>query len=81
MFNPGASIPARVKRISIGDFDHPTWELSMARKDARLMIEETERPAVRLNVIPAIAKDMDRWIDQGHGADDWTVIAKDAITH
>ncbi len=80
MFNPGASIPARVKRMSIGDFNHPTWELTMARKDARLMIEEAARAKIQLTLIPSIAIEMDRWIKNGHGSDDWTVIAKDAIT-
>jgi len=51
----------------------------MARKDARLMIEETQKNNVTLDVIPAIAKQMDRFIERGHGKDDWTVIAKDAL--
>jgi len=38
-FNPGSMVPARMARMIGGDFAHPSWELSMARKDARLMIE------------------------------------------
>jgi 3-hydroxyisobutyrate dehydrogenase len=34
---------------------------------------------VPLAVVPAIAEEMDRWIDRGHAKDDWTVIAKDAL--
>jgi 3-hydroxyisobutyrate dehydrogenase len=33
-WNPGASAPARLKRILAADFDNPSWELKMARKDA-----------------------------------------------
>jgi 3-hydroxyisobutyrate dehydrogenase len=77
-FNPGTTIGARAKRMTSGDFT-PSWELSMARKDARLMIEEAHRHGIELAVVPAIAKEMDRWIDRGHGHDDWTVIAKDAL--
>jgi 3-hydroxyisobutyrate dehydrogenase len=33
-----------------------------------------------LAVIPAIAAEMDRWIEKGFGNSDWTVIAKDAVS-
>ena len=52
----------------------------MARKDARLMVDEATRHGVSLAIVPAIAAEMDRWIARGHSKDDWTVIAKDAIT-
>ena len=51
----------------------------MARKDARLMMEEAQRHHAALAVLPAIAREMDRFIDRGHAHDDWTVIAKDAL--
>ncbi len=79
MFNPGATIGARMKRMLEANFSEPSWELSMARKDARLMIEEADRKKVPLAVLPAIAARMDAVIAQGHGGDDWTVIAKDAL--
>jgi len=79
-FNPGQTLPARVKRILEADFEHPAWELAMARKDARLMIEEAQRGHEPLSVVPAIAALMDRFIERGHGADDWTVIARDALS-
>jgi 3-hydroxyisobutyrate dehydrogenase len=79
-FNPGASLPARMKRMLEADYSHPSWELVMARKDARLMIEEAARGRVPLAVLPAIAAEMDRWIEKGHAHDDWTVVAKDALT-
>ncbi len=78
-FNPGAFVPVRAKRMATGKFSDASWELSMARKDARLMIEEAEANNVGLDLIPAIAKQMDRFIERGHAKDDWTVIAKDAL--
>jgi 3-hydroxyisobutyrate dehydrogenase len=51
----------------------------MARKDARLMMEEAQRGGRTLAVLPALASEMDRWIARGHGNDDWTVIAKESI--
>jgi 3-hydroxyisobutyrate dehydrogenase len=79
-FNPGATVGARIKRILDADFGTPSWELSMARKDARLMLEEGERHGVPLPMLPAIAATMDRFLARGHGHDDWTVIAKDALS-
>ncbi|HEV9037282.1 MAG TPA: NAD(P)-dependent oxidoreductase [Puia sp.] len=76
-WNPGAMLPGRLKRVATGDFTQPSWMLSMARKDTRLMLEAAERGGVDLSVIPAIADQMDHWIGEGHGNDDWTVIAKD----
>ena len=78
-WNPGAMIPMRLKKITSNTFDQPTWELNMARKDARLMIEGARQGGSRLMAIPSIASEMDRWIEKGHGQDDWTVIAKDAV--
>jgi 3-hydroxyisobutyrate dehydrogenase len=78
-FNPGAMVPARAKRMVTGDFATPSWELSMARKDARLMMEESERHGVPLPMLPAIAATMDRFIARGHGQEDWTVIVRDAL--
>jgi len=78
-FNPGTSVGFRVKRVLEGDFAHPSWELSMARKDARLMMEEAQRGGRTLAVLPALASEMDRWIARGHANDDWTVIAKESI--
>src|SRR4051812_1113725 len=46
MFNPGATIGARMKRMTDAKFSEPSWELSMARKDARLMLEEADRKHV-----------------------------------
>jgi 3-hydroxyisobutyrate dehydrogenase len=79
VFNPGAMLPGRAKRMASGAFAPPSWELAMARKDARLMLEEGERHGVPLPMLPAIAATMDRFLARGHAHDDWTVIAKDAL--
>lgn len=78
-FNPGLTLPARVDRILAADFANPSWELAMARKDARLMLEAAEQAQPPLAVLPVIAALMDAFIERGHGHDDWTVIAKDAL--
>ncbi len=75
-WNPAGMLPARLKKMTSGTFDEPTWELNMARKDARLMVEESERAQRPLMVIPSVAAAMDKWIADGHGQDDWTVIGK-----
>lgn len=78
-WNPGAGVPARLKKITEGKFTEPSWELNMARKDAGLMMDAANKSATTLAVVPAIAAVMDRWIAKGHGTDDWSVIAKDNL--
>jgi 3-hydroxyisobutyrate dehydrogenase len=78
-WNPAAAMPARLKKISEGNFSQPSWELIMARKDVGLMMSAAQEANVKLAVIPAIAAVMDSWIAKGHGNDDWSVIAKDNI--
>jgi 3-hydroxyisobutyrate dehydrogenase len=78
-WNPAGGMPARLKKMSSGDFDQPSWELDMARKDAGLMLGEAEKSGAHLTVIPAIAEEMDRWIEKGYGQKDWSVIAKDNV--
>jgi 3-hydroxyisobutyrate dehydrogenase len=79
VFNPAPSLGARAKRMLDGNYAQPSWELAMARKDARLMLEEAGRAHQPLDVLAAIAAVMDRYIARGHGHDDWTVIAKDGL--
>ncbi|TDH28676.1 NAD(P)-dependent oxidoreductase [Segetibacter sp. 3557_3] len=78
-WNPGAGVPARLKKITEGNFHDPSWELVMARKDAGLMLSAAEAAGTRLAIIPAIAAEMDQWIAQGNGNQDWSIIAKDNI--
>jgi 3-hydroxyisobutyrate dehydrogenase-like beta-hydroxyacid dehydrogenase len=59
-----------------GDFS-ASFELTMARKDMRLMMEAAgAQPMV---VLPAIAQRMDEAIAKGHGHEDLGAIAADLI--
>ncbi|NLR80601.1 NAD(P)-dependent oxidoreductase [Chitinophaga eiseniae] len=78
-WNPGNGLAARVKRMTSGTYDNPSWELNMARKDTQLFIDAANKAGVPLAVLPAIAKEMDQWIAKGHGQEDWTVIGKNSI--
>jgi 3-hydroxyisobutyrate dehydrogenase-like beta-hydroxyacid dehydrogenase len=71
-FQPGNLIKARGEKMARGDFE-ATFELTMARKDLRLMIEAAgAQPMV---VLPGIANRMDDAIAQGHGKQDLGAIA------
>ena len=72
-------MPQRVQRILKADWDHPFWELGMARKDARLMLEAAAAGGQPLTLVPAIAAVMDAFLAEGHGQRDWTVLAKDLV--
>jgi 3-hydroxyisobutyrate dehydrogenase len=78
-WNPGAMVQARLQRITSGDYSNPSWELNMARKDAGLMMKAASKAGTPLNVIPAVAAEMDKWIEKGFGNNDWTVIANDVV--
>jgi 3-hydroxyisobutyrate dehydrogenase len=78
MFNPGLTLPARAARVLTANAA-PSWELQMARKDARLMLEAADAAAVPLATLPSIAALMDRFIARGRAHDDWTVIARAAL--
>ncbi|WP_343744929.1 NAD(P)-dependent oxidoreductase [Chitinophaga sp.] len=78
-WNPGAQVVPRLKRLTSGTYDQPSWELNMSRKDTQLFMNAAKENGTQLAVIPAIAEEMDRWIAKGHGSQDWTVIAKDNI--
>jgi len=78
-FNPGAAASARFRRVIDADYDHPSWELGMARKDARLMQAEVERAGIALRMLPAFAALMDERIAEGRRHADWTVVASDLV--
>lgn len=75
-FDPAATIRVRGKKMADGDFS-ASFELAMARKDVRLMMEAAGSQP--LSALPAIAARMDTLIGEGRGADDFAVIGKDAI--
>jgi 3-hydroxyisobutyrate dehydrogenase-like beta-hydroxyacid dehydrogenase len=75
-FQPGGIIKSRGEKMARGDFS-ASFELTMARKDIRLMIEAAGSQP--MTVLPAIAKKMDEAIAKGHGADDLGAIAAEVI--
>jgi 3-hydroxyisobutyrate dehydrogenase len=75
-FNPGQLLPARAARIESGDVTSPSFEVSMARKDVRLMIEEAARGGVDLFVMPGVAAMFDAAIARGEGTLDAAAAAR-----
>lgn len=73
LFNASAVISGRGRSMAAGDFT-PSFELAMARKDVRLMMETASaRP---LAALPAIAARMDTLLAAGHGAEDMAVLGE-----
>ena len=77
LLNPAAIVRGRLKKIASNTFDQPSWELSMARKDARLMMEQAASSHKTLLAVPAVAQKMDLWLAKDHGHSDWTILSKD----
>lgn len=75
-FNPGQTLPARAARITAAEFDKPSFEIAMARKDVRLMIEEAQRSGIDLFVMPGVAAMFDAAIARGEGALDAAAAAR-----
>lgn len=68
--------PAGMGKRVLASKDGPVgFELTMARKDVQLMIDTAGGPEA-LTVLPSIAARMDRLIEAGHGAEDFTVVAR-----
>jgi 3-hydroxyisobutyrate dehydrogenase len=78
-FNPGAALPTRFRRTLEAAYDHPSWSLAMARKDAGLMVAEAAAAQVPLATLPTIAAAMDALLAEGHAEADWTILARDAL--
>lgn len=71
-----AMVSGRGANMAKGNFT-PSFELVMARKDVRLMLETSgDRPMAAL---PAVAARMDQLIAAGHGAKDASVLGIDAV--
>lgn len=75
-FNPGQTLPARAARIEAAQFSSPSFEMAMARKDVRLMLEEAQRGGVDLFVLPGVAAMFDAAIARGEGALDASAAAR-----
>lgn len=80
-FNPAGIVTARGPRMARGKFSPASFELVMARKDVRLMVETAaESPtAAPLAVLPGIAARMDDLVAAGFGQADLGVLAHDAV--
>jgi 3-hydroxyisobutyrate dehydrogenase len=71
-FNTASVIPVRGRKMVSGDFS-AMFELAMARKDVRLMMESAgDQPLI---VLPALAARMDEVIAAGYAKDDFAAIA------
>jgi len=75
-FQPGGVIRSRGEKMARGDFS-ASFELTMARKDMRLMLDAAGHQP--MTVLPAIARRMDEAIAKGHGHEDLGVIAAEVI--
>ena len=71
LVNPFTTIATRGRNMAAGNHA-PSFELAMARKDVRLMIETAG--ALPLAALPSIATRMDVLIAEGHGEDDLAVL-------
>ena len=75
-FQPGGVIKLRGDKMARGDFS-ATFELTMARKDMRLMLEAGgDEP---MTVLPGIARRMDEAIAAGHGHEDLGSLAMELV--
>ena len=76
LFDPGAILGGRGKAMAEGDFA-ASFELTMARKDVRLMLETAgDEP---LAALTGIADRMDALIADGRGADDMAVLGAHTV--
>ncbi|MCA9604193.1 MAG: NAD(P)-dependent oxidoreductase [Myxococcales bacterium] len=75
LFDTFAPTPVGMARRALAAEGSPVgFEMTMARKDVRLMIETAGGPE-KLTVLPAIANAMDRAIEAGHGSEDFSTLA------
>ena len=74
VFKPGNALPFFIQRVAKKGNMPASFELSMARKDVRLMLESAGGPE-GLIVLPAVAEAMDRTLAEGYGEADFSVYA------
>jgi 3-hydroxyisobutyrate dehydrogenase-like beta-hydroxyacid dehydrogenase len=75
-FDPSSVITGRGRNM-VAKAYAPSFELEMARKDVRLMLETAgSKP---LSCLPGVAARMDALIAEGRGAEDLAVMGKDAV--
>ncbi|MEQ1566591.1 MAG: NAD(P)-dependent oxidoreductase [Myxococcota bacterium] len=73
-FDPAPAFKHRGKKIARREFSPASFELTMARKDLRLMMEAAGGQT--LIALPAIAARIDALVAQGHGSDDLTAVGR-----
>ncbi|HZN37270.1 MAG TPA: NAD(P)-binding domain-containing protein [Planctomycetota bacterium] len=74
VFKPGGAVPFLGQRVAKAGAGPASFELVMARKDARLMQETAGKAPLLL--LPAITTAMDRAIARGEGRADYAVFTK-----
>jgi 3-hydroxyisobutyrate dehydrogenase len=77
-FRPDATIDVRGGRMARCDFA-AAFELTMARKDAQLMLDAAASGGAKLSLLPVVVGQMERMIAAGRGSDDASVIAAEAV--
>lgn len=75
-FNPGQFLPARAAKVAAAQFEPALFEVTMARKDLRLMIEEAQARGVDLPVARGVAAAHDEAIARGDGGLDSSAVAR-----
>lgn len=78
LINVPGMISGRGKAIAGGKFTPANFELTMARKDLRLMLETGDGHP--MPVLAAVAKRMDDLIAEGHGDKDLAVLGIDSLS-
>lgn len=76
-FNAAATLTYRGASMAAGNYE-ASFELAMARKDARLMIEAAGSEK-KLAVLPAVAARIDQLLARGHARDDLGVLSIDSV--
>jgi len=74
-FKPGSALPFLGQRVARAGDGPASFELTMARKDARLMQEAAG--AARTIVLPAVIAAMDQAIGKGRGRADYAALTKE----
>lgn len=76
-FNSAAIMAGRGRAMAARDY-RASFELTMALKDIRLMLETAGDDAI-MAMLPGLAARMAEVIAEGHGADDMVAIGKEAV--
>jgi 3-hydroxyisobutyrate dehydrogenase-like beta-hydroxyacid dehydrogenase len=74
VFKPGVALAFLGQRVAKAGSGAASFELAMARKDARLMLETAGRQP--LLVLPSVCAAMDRALAKGHGRADYSIFTK-----